>query len=60
MACDGGDINAISLRECPSREYEPAKTIYNRWKRWSGNGIFARIMIGLAAESTDPKTIMIE
>jgi hypothetical protein len=30
------------------------------WKRWSDNGVFARIMVGLAAEGTDPKTIMID
>jgi transposase len=31
------------------KEYGPAKTLYNRWKRWSDNGVFARIMTGLAA-----------
>ena len=36
------------------------KTLYNRWKRWSDNGVFARIMAGLAAEGADPKTIMID
>ena len=30
------------------------------WKRWSDNGVFARIMVGLAAEGADPKTIMID
>ena len=33
---------------------------YNRWKRWSDNGVFARIMVGLAAESAEHKTIMID
>ena len=53
-------INRNSLRWCytPS-EYEPSKTLYNRWKPWSDNG-FARIMVGLAAEGADPKTIMID
>ena len=54
-------INRNGLRWCDApREYGPAKTLYNRWKRWSDNGVFARIMVGLAAESTDPKTIMID
>ena len=30
--------------------YGPHKTLYNRWKRWSDKGIFARMMAGLAAE----------
>jgi len=41
-------------------EYGPAKTLYNRWKRWGDMGIFARMMAGLAAESAVPKTMMIE
>ncbi|RMJ20583.1 hypothetical protein PHISP_08547, partial [Aspergillus sp. HF37] len=53
-------INRNGLRWCDTpREYGPAKTLYNRWKRWSDNGVFARIMVGLAAEDADPKTIMI-
>ena len=28
-------------------EYGPPKTLYNRWKRWSDMGVFARIMMGL-------------
>ena len=28
----------------------PHKTLYNRWKRWSERGVFARILAGLAAE----------
>lgn len=31
-------------------EYGPHKTLYNRWKRWSGKGNLARTMAGLAAE----------
>ena len=41
-------------------EYGPAKTLYNRWKRWSEKGVFARIMEGLAAEHSDHKAIMID
>jgi len=33
---------------------------YNRWKRWSDMGVFARIMEGLAAEAPDNKTISID
>lgn len=36
------------------------KTLYNRLKRWSDNEVFARIMMGLAAEGTENKTIMID
>ena len=54
-------INRNGLRWCDApREYGPAKTLYNRWKRWSDNGVFARIMMGLAAEGTENKTIMID
>ena len=38
----------------------PPKTLYNRWKRWSDMGVFARMMEGLAAESTEQATIMID
>ena len=30
------------------------------WKRWSEKGIFARMMIGLAAEHGEKKTVMID
>jgi transposase len=29
------------------REYRPANTLYNRWKRWSDKGNFIRMMEGL-------------
>jgi hypothetical protein len=38
----------------------PKKTLYNRWKRWSDKGIFARMMAGLAAEHGEEKTVMID
>ena len=54
-------INRNGLRWCDApKEYGPAKTLYNRWKRWSDNGVFARILVGLAAESAEHKTIMID
>ena len=54
-------INRNGLRGCDAPgEYGPAKTLYNRWKRWSEKGVFARIMAGLAAEGAEHKTIMID
>ncbi|EBA07162.1 transposase orfA IS5 family element [Sagittula stellata E-37] len=42
------------------REYGPHKTLYNRWKRRSDRGVFARIMAGLAAEHGEETTVMID
>ncbi len=54
-------INRKGLRCCDApKEYGPHKTRYNRWKRWSDMGVFARIMMGLAAEAPDNKTISID
>jgi transposase len=54
-------INSNGLRwhDAPS-EYGLPKTLYNRWKRWSDMGVFARIMTGLAAEDPDHKIISID
>ena len=51
--------NGLRWRDAPS-EYGPAKTLYNRWKRWGDMGVFARMVEGLAAASPEPKTIMID
>jgi transposase len=51
--------NGLRWRDAPA-EYGPPKTLYNRWRRWSGMGVFARMMAGLAAEAEDPKTVMID
>ncbi|PXW66201.1 putative transposase of IS4/5 family DUF4096 [Loktanella sp. PT4BL] len=40
--------NGLRWSETPA-EYGPPETLYNRWKRWSDMGVFARIMTGLAA-----------
>lgn len=54
-------INRNSLRWCDApREYGPPKTLYNSWKRWGDMGVFARMKEGLAAESTERKTVMID
>ena len=55
-------VNRNGLRWCDApREYGPAKTLYNRWKRWSDKGIFIQMMEGLAVpEAAEHKTIMID
>ena len=54
-------INRNGLRWCDApKEYGSHKTLYNRWKRWSDMGVFARIMEGLAAKAPDNKTISID
>ena len=40
-------------------EYGPAKTLYNRWRRWSEAGVFERIFKTLARETADLSTLMI-
>jgi transposase len=51
-------INRNGLRWCDALwEYGSAKT---RWKRWSDNSVFARIMVALADENPAHKTIMID
>lgn len=40
--------------------YGPAKTLYNRWKRWSEKGVFARMLIELVRESGQTDTLMID
>ncbi len=42
------------------REYGPAKTVCNWWKRWSDKGVFVAMMDGLASRSAGRKTIMID
>ncbi len=51
--------NGLRWRDAPA-DYGPPKTLYNRWKRWSEKGVFARIMAGLAAEKPEEKTAMID
>jgi transposase len=53
------DRNGLRWFDAP-REYGPPKTLYNRWKRWSDMGVFARMMEGLASKGTKHKTIMID
>jgi transposase len=51
--------NGLRWRAAP-KEYGPPKTLYNRGKRWSGKGIFARMMDGVAAEAAVSKSVMID
>ena len=51
--------NGLRWRDAP-REYGPAKTLYNRWKRWSDKGVFVAMMDGLSAKGPERKTIMID
>ncbi|WP_156419290.1 IS5 family transposase [Aureimonas sp. AU12] len=51
--------NGLRWRDAP-KDYGPAKTLYNRWKRWGEAGIFVRMMEGLAAANADPRTLMID
>ncbi len=48
------------LRWCDAPvAYGPPKTLYNRWKCWRDMGVFARIMMGLAEQAPDNKTVSI-
>lgn len=51
--------NGLRWSDAPP-EYGPPKTLYNRWKRWSDMGVFARMMEGLASEAADSTTVMID
>ena len=53
------NLNGLRWRDA-SAAYGPHKTLYSRWKRWSDKGIFAKMMIGLAAEQGEEKTEMID
>ena len=44
----------------PSGAASAQETLYTRWKRWSDKGIFARMMVGLAAEHGEEQTVMID
>ena len=51
--------NGLRWRYAPAA-YGSHKTLYNRWKRWSEKGIFARMIAGLAAERGEKTTVMID
>ncbi len=51
--------NGLRWRDAP-KDCGPAKTLYNRLKRWGEAGVFVRMIEGLTAAGADPKTVMIE
>lgn len=51
--------NGLMWKDAPAAYGRP-KTLYNRWKRWSRMGVFARILLELAATSEDTETLMID
>lgn len=51
--------NGLRWRDAPL-EYGPPKTLYNRWKRWSDKGVFARMLLELASQSSETGTLMID
>ena len=51
--------NGLRWRDAPAA-YGPHKTLYNRFVRWSRNGIFADIFAALAEDAGEPETVMID
>ena len=51
--------NGLRRRDAPAA-YGPHKTLYNRLKRWSDKAVFVGMMVGLAAEHGEEKTVMID
>ena len=46
----------LQWRDAPS-DYDPHKTLYNRFVRWSRMGVFDRIFAGLAASEGAPEQL---
>ncbi len=51
--------NGLRWQDAPAA-YGPHKPLYNRWKHWGEADVFTRMMEGLAATGTEPKTLMID
>ena len=51
--------NGLMWKHAPVA-YGPPKTLYNRWKRWSEKGVFARMMTGLAGRHRERNTVRID
>jgi transposase len=51
--------NGLMWKHAP-RDYDPPKTLYNRWKRWSRMGVFSRIFAALAGEAGEPDRLIID
>ncbi len=64
MGCAGetrreNTVRTVEGDRGPSGVAKAPETLYNRWKRWSDKGVFAKMMMGLAAEHGEKKTVMI-
>ena len=51
--------NGLRWRDAPA-DYRPAKTIYNRFIRWSRIGVSNRIFAALAAKGGRPDRLLID
>ena len=51
--------NGLMWKHAPAA-YGPPKTLYNRWVRGSRLGVFARMLIELAAERAQTDAVMID
>ena len=51
--------NGLIRRDAPER-YGPHKALYNRFVRWSAQGVFSRIFEELSFESDATDTVMID
>ncbi|MEO0762869.1 MAG: IS5 family transposase [Pseudomonadota bacterium] len=51
--------HGLMWKDAPAAYGRP-KTLYNRWKRWSRLGVFARIMTELSGEARDLEGVMID
>ena len=49
----------LQWRDAPA-EYGPAKSLYNRFVRWSRMGVFDKIFAGLAADEGVPELLQID
>lgn len=54
-----GIRNGLQWKDAP-KDYGPHKTVYNRFIRWCGLGVFNRIFAALAGEGPRPERIMID
>jgi transposase len=51
--------HGLRWRDAPAED-APPMTLYNRWKRWSEKGVFARMLMELARERGETDTLMID
>jgi transposase len=51
--------NGLRWRDAPAI-YGPYKTLYNRFVRWTRQGVFSQIFAALAGEAGEPDRVMID